>query len=235
MKHCPPNLGFMDHYEDWREKRINKLISLVGGKEWFKGKTVLELACGYGHVGSELQELGANVTFAEGRLEYHKEIKARAKEGSEILLIDNDRPWKLDKIFDLVIYWGILYHLENWERDLRTVIDHGSLICFETCCLDPVDPGGVTLFTPAVQQYAPVHIIKESGFDQAIHGIGSYPPASHIERIITEAGGAYTRYDDADLNSGRHDYSWKSGERQHFLPFWRRYWMITNKKYEKEY
>jgi hypothetical protein len=33
-------------YVNWRNTRITKLVSILG-KEWFMGKTVLEVGCGH--------------------------------------------------------------------------------------------------------------------------------------------------------------------------------------------
>ena len=54
------------NYIEWRRTRIEKVESLFG-KDFFKGKKMLELGCAMGHTGRHFEELGATVTFAEGR------------------------------------------------------------------------------------------------------------------------------------------------------------------------
>jgi 2-polyprenyl-3-methyl-5-hydroxy-6-metoxy-1,4-benzoquinol methylase len=109
-------------YPKWALVRVAKLISIFGA-EWFNGKTVLELACGLGLVGQELQKYGAKVTFTEGRSEYLNEIIQHAN-GSEVYQIDQDEPWDFGRKFDLVLHWGVLYHLQGWNRDLKTALNH---------------------------------------------------------------------------------------------------------------
>jgi len=204
-------------YPLWRENRIKKLVEIVGGESWFKGKSVLELACGFGHIGAALKEMGAEVTFAEGREEYFKFIKDHAKD-SKVLLIDQDQPnrWELDQTFDLVIHWGVLYHLEFWKRDLIRALKFGKQVCLETEVIDSYDP------------HAVIHRREAAGFDQAIYGLGCFPSPAHIERILEENDATFVRYDDKELDSDYHNYSWKAtgtDDSEH-KPGRRRFWMI---------
>ena len=125
---------FKGHYIKWRETRINKLVSILG-KDWFKGKTVLECACGLGHIGEEIMKLGAVVTFAEGREIFVRETKKRLP-NAEVILLDQDTDWNLNRKFDLIIHWGLLYHLDNWKQDLANTVKHADIICFETVVMD---------------------------------------------------------------------------------------------------
>tara|TARA_B100000131_G_scaffold316994_1_gene358151 strand:+ start:264 stop:1352 length:1089 start_codon:yes stop_codon:yes gene_type:complete len=203
-------------YPLWRKNRIKKLIEIVGGEDWFKGKSVLELACGFGHIGAELKKLGADVTFAEGRTEYAEYIKEQA-EDSTIIFIDQDKPWELDTTFDLIIHWGVLYHLTNWERDLTTALKFGKQVCLETEVLDSPDDHAVTQRS-------------EVGWDQAMHGMGTFPSAAYVERILAENGASFVRYDDEELDSDYHKYSWQpstSDDPAEYKKGLRRFWMIS--------
>ena len=171
------------YYKEWRRTRIAKLTTILGGEGWFKGKEVLELAAGYGHIGLELKELGANVTFTDGRELHVTEIKLRV-ERSPVILLDQDREWNLNKKFDLIIHWGVLYHLDQWQRDLQTTMQHGDLICLESEIADTTDPN----WDPR---------IIEGWYDGALGDktivgspgrmpIGSRPSAEHVEKIIQE-------------------------------------------------
>jgi hypothetical protein len=43
-------MSFKGHYNNWRKTRIDKILSIFD-KEFFKGKTVLELGAGHGDFG----------------------------------------------------------------------------------------------------------------------------------------------------------------------------------------
>ena len=196
---------FQGHFIRWREVRINKLISILG-KDWFKGKSILELACGYGHIGKSLKELGAIVTQTEGNPEYAKVAEA--------IVLDQDKEWDLKREFDLVIHWGILQHLDNWRRDLQTAIRHGRIITLDTECVDFDDP------------MAEIKV-NENWYDGAMNKIGTRASVAAIEKCIADLGCTFKRYDDSGLDVEYHKYSWKEGEyKNDWKSTLRRFWMI---------
>ncbi|TXJ11000.1 hypothetical protein [Brachyspira aalborgi] len=70
------NYYFQDHYEYWRAKRIVAIVEHYG-ENFFKGKKILELGCGYGDIGKVLISIGAEVIFCEGREEHINILKRR--------------------------------------------------------------------------------------------------------------------------------------------------------------
>lgn len=202
---------FKDHYVKWRENRIAKILKIFS-ENFFQNKTILELAAGHGHVGESFLKLGSRVTFAEGRQEHIKQLKEKFPE-SEIIHLNQDEVWNLDKKFDIVIHWGVLYHLNNWQQDLSSALAHANLIFLESEVSDSDDP--------AFDQK-----VSESGYDQAINQTGSRPSANFIEKIILEAGGKFTRYDDNELNSDFHSYDWKVENTKSWRSGLRRFWII---------
>ena len=76
MKHYKGIRLFGGHYEEWRETRIAKLISIFG-EDFFKGKDILELGCGFGEIGEKFIELGSAVTLCDARREHLDEVKRR--------------------------------------------------------------------------------------------------------------------------------------------------------------
>ena len=204
--------NFLGHYSDWRHKRISKLVDLMGGEEWFKGKTVLELGCGYGHIGRYLQSLGATVTFAEGRKEYLDKIKYFSRDDSRVIHIDNEEEWNLDETFDLIIHWGLLYHLKAWKEDLTRTIARGKIVCLDTVVYD------------SDTEY--VYHKDELGYDQALLGVGSNPSPVSIENVLDQLGVEYTRHDCETMDSNIHEYSWASGTRKRWHCALRRFWLI---------
>ena len=104
------------NYIEWRRTRIEKVESLFG-KDFFKGKKMLELGCAMGHTGRHFEELGATVTFAEGRPEIVETID-KINPDSKIIQLDQEHEWDLGERFDIIIHWGVLYHLDHWKEDL---------------------------------------------------------------------------------------------------------------------
>ena len=207
---------FKTHYIPWRESRINKIVSIFG-KEFFNNKTMLELAAGHGDTGHYFYNLGSIVTFADGNEGHLVKIK-KTNPDSTVLHIDQDKEWNLNKQFDIVVHWGVLYHLDNWQKDLKTAIEHGKIIFLETEVCDSNDP------TFEIKT-------SESGYDQAVNGIGSRPSAAMVEGCINETGANYVRYDDADINAEYHKYDWKVNDTKEWTSGQRRFWIIRNEVY----
>ena len=86
---------FSGHYDAWQKSRIDKIISIIG-QEFFKDKTMLELGCGHGYIGKYFQDIGADVTFAEGRPEHIDSIKLRMPDAKTVLL-NQENNWDLEK------------------------------------------------------------------------------------------------------------------------------------------
>ncbi|KKL75414.1 hypothetical protein LCGC14_2055140 [marine sediment metagenome] len=189
---------FSGHYNEWRKTRIAKLVSIFG-KDFFDGKDILELGCGWGDIGEKFIEMGATVTFCDVRQEHLDEVKKRMP-NSITHMIDQDQPWNLDKKFDFVIHTGVLYHLSNWKQDLLCTLKHSNLIFLETV----VSNNRSDSFEKTQ---------KENGWDQSPHNISKRPSAAYIEKFLTEQGVSFERYDDADINAYFHRYDWVVGGR----------------------
>jgi SAM-dependent methyltransferase len=186
---------FEGTYDGWRTNRINKLIQVLG-EDYFKGKSVLELACGYGHTGKHLREvLGANLTFAEGDGDFIESIKGNNPD-SEVIQLDQDKPWDLEKKFDAIIHWGVLYHLDDWQQDLECALKHTDVIFLESEVADSDDPTYEYKFD------------DHEGYDQALNTKATRASASFIESVLEKNGFKYTRYDDVDINCENHRYDW---------------------------
>lgn len=209
------SIKFGAHYTDWREVRIKKIIQILG-KDSFKGKTLLELGCGYGDIGREFEKLGAIVTYAEGRKE-HLDMVKKLYPKAHTVLLDQDAHWEFDKKFDIIIHMGVLYHLENWKEDLTRTLKHSDLVVLESQVID------------SLSDKCEIRMDEfNTGDDQALHGIAVRTSAPHIEKHITELGATFTRYDDSDLNSPPHIYNWTSTltGRNIYNMLGRRFWII---------
>jgi predicted RNA methylase len=203
---------FGDHYNTWRQVRVQKVESIFG-KEFFKGKTILELACGYGDIGMHFDSLGAKVTFAEGRQE-HIDIFKKRYPDKEIIQLNQEFPWDLKRKFDIVIHWGVLYHIDNWQQDLSCVVKHTNLIFLESEVCDS-DNEDLDLKPEASDRY-----------DQELGKFASRPSANNVEKNLKQLGYKYTRYDDADLNSGFHVYDWEVKNTDTWYHGLRRFWVV---------
>ena len=204
------------HYVNWRETRINKIISIFG-KEFFNGKTILELGAGHGHIGNYFRTLGAQMTISDGRPEHVEKMKV-SLDGVDVFLLDQENQWNLNKKFDVVIHWGVLYHIDNWKEDLQTAICHGNIIFLESEVCDSNDPN------------IEIKVQESDSYDQAFNAtnIGSRPSASMIEQIISGTGSTFIRYDDADINSDTHIYNWVVQNTNQAPNGQRRFWIIKN-------
>jgi SAM-dependent methyltransferase len=204
---------FDGHYVDWRKKRIDKLVSILG-HDFFKEATILELGCGYGHVGKYfIDTYNSDVTFCEGSSRNVRGFK-KVNPDKELIILDQDTRYNLKKKFDLIIHWGVLYHLKNWKQDLRYCLNHSNLISLETETMD------------SDKLHHKLKRKENSANDQAINGIGVRVPATVIEKHLSSLGCTYTRYDDEDLNSKDHRYDWEVTNSKKTGCVFRRFWMV---------
>ena len=185
---------FSGHYDEWRMKRINKIVSLLG-EDFFKDKEVLELGCGWGDVGLYFENLGAKLTFADAREEHLSEVRKHSPEAS-VIQVDQDKNWNLEKKFDLIIHMGVLYHLANWKQDLRCALKHSDLMILESIVANDES-----------DSYEYINN-EPKGYDQAFNKIGCRPSAAYIEKELADMNYKFTRFDTSDMNSDVHEYDW---------------------------
>jgi SAM-dependent methyltransferase len=203
---------FGGHYDDWRRVRIQKIESIFS-KEYFKDKTILELGCGYGDIGMHFVQLGAQVTFAEGRQEHIDVFKQRYPD-IEIIQLNQEYPWNLNKKFDIIIHWGVLYHLDKWQQDLSCAAKHTNLMFLETEVCDSDD------------EDIDLKVEPSDRYDQEIGRFASKPSANNVEKNLKQLGYKFTRYDDSDLNSGFHEYNWEVKNTELWRNGLRRFWVV---------
>ncbi len=175
-------------FNDWRVKRVKKLEYILS-RDWLKGKNVLELGCGYGNVGLYLKSLGSNVTFADARQEALDVVKQKDPEANTVIL-NQEEKWFLGRRFDLVLHFGLLYNLDNWEQDLECTIQHAGFVALETAVSRYAGP-----FTAKI--VAPNYPHKLYG---PYSGRGTLVSSVNIEHVFNRLGADYHRYDHKDLN-----------------------------------
>jgi hypothetical protein len=217
---------FGGFFNEWRVKRVNKLVTLLGA-DWFKDKKVLELGCAFGNVGFYLESLGAKVTFSDGRQESLDIVKLKDPSAKTILL-DQDTNWNINETFDLIVHFGISYHLDNWQQDLVNAINHAQYVVYETA---------VNKFSNDIE-----FKIKDYKYSHKYHGplnsLGSLPSVSMTEAIFKDKQVNYTRYDGEDLNHEGMLYNLKATKEYKptsndiiYLNSWHNPWGCGGRKY----
>jgi len=198
-------------YGAWRERRIARIIEHYG--PWFfRDKTLVELACGYGDIGRVFESLGAKVTYAEPRQEHLAVIKDRYP-AAHTVEWDAEKDWTLGQ-FDVCFHMGLLYHVDKWEENLRAAAQNCHHMVLETEVMDSIDPLACKK-------------IDEAGPDQSIHGKGSRPSPANVERVLRDVGMRFCICNDHRLDSGSHRYSWTHQLDDSTNQGARRFWFCT--------
>jgi 2-polyprenyl-3-methyl-5-hydroxy-6-metoxy-1,4-benzoquinol methylase len=191
------NDPFHEDYNLWRINRVKKMESVLG-RDWFRGKKILELACGAANIGAYFQSLGAHVTVADARQDYLD--LAKKKYNLKTLYINQEEPWVLSEKYDLIIHFGVLYHLDNWCQDLRSAVSNTDMMFLESAVANTNDPNFE-------------HKLKEDRSDgqNSYSGVATVVSADNIEKQLKELNCQFQRYDDIDLdmpNRRLYQYSW---------------------------
>ncbi|MAF95195.1 MAG: hypothetical protein CMM60_05530, partial [Rhodospirillaceae bacterium] len=111
---------FGPHYVEWRMKRIDKILELFGF-DYFDGKRILELGGGHGDIGAFFAELGAEVLCLEGKqtnADFAK-LKHRKIKNFKCVQCNLEKDFEKFGRFDLIINFGLLYHIKNVEQHLQ--------------------------------------------------------------------------------------------------------------------
>lgn len=204
---------FSDHYEYWRAKRITAIVEHYG-EEWFKGKKILELGCGYGDIGFVLGTLGAEIIFAEGRKENCDILRERFPNNRIYQVnLENEWPFAEDEKFDMILHLGLLYHLDNFEFSLQKCAQTANHLVIETEVCDSNDENFVLKIDENSQSY-----------DQSLIGKGSRPSAEFLEKIFLQLGFKFERVKDTRCNALFHRYDWPVKNTKTWEGGLRRFW-----------
>ncbi len=220
LSYLANDYGLFHHtYEDWRLKRINKLLAIYG-LDYFKGKKVLELAGGHCDIGAFLADIGADVLCLEGRAQnvQFASLKHRRLRTLKIVEFNLEEDFSSFGHFDLIIHFGLLYHLKNVDKHLENCFGMTNDLILETVVLNSLDPLGIIYCDERT------HVDEE-----ALEGVGCRPSPFYVERIAEQNGFETIRYFDADLNSGAGQfyYDWEHkndgnpGDNFRMRQFWR--------------
>ena len=197
-----------------------------------QNKEVVEFGSAHGQIARHLLMRGASVFACEGNPLNFSMLSDRLskKENVKAVLLDNDTVWShhFDGVrFDLSVHWGLLYHLYNWEQDLKLTCRSSKLVCLESEVFDTNSN-----HIPS-ERY-------ETGLDQSLNGHARIPQENMIERIFHEENMTFRRFDDCDLNVemkwGLLKYDWVSGDENDVAQgepqfFKRRFWIASSSDY----
>jgi len=183
---------FVGHYVEWQKNRIAAIEAFFGAF-FFEGKTLLELGCGYGDIGKHFESIGTTVIFSDGRPEHLAHIKNN-NVNAKVLLLDLDKDTIPGK-FDIIFHMGVLYHLKEFVRSVENACRACSTLVLESEVCDSDDPSYVIYR-------------DESGYDQAMNGVGVRPSPACVESALSGCGMKFTRFSGSSCNSGHHVYDW---------------------------
>ncbi|MDB4336155.1 methyltransferase domain-containing protein [Synechococcus sp. AH-603-M21] len=165
----PDNAFNSNSYKEVNRKRIEHLASLDIS---FKQKTVLELGSGPGDLTQYFLSKGAYVTSIDGREENIRESHKKFKDNhrwSGFVYDLEEQMAPLDVQYDVIIAYGIMYHLSDPKKFLRRIKNiNADLFLLSTCvtsefCID--------------DELSDLNLVKEPSSDgtQSLHGMGCRP------------------------------------------------------------
>ena len=171
------------------------------GVDFFNGKRILEVGGGHGDIGAFFADLGSDVLCLDGRLQNVNFAKLKHWKIPHIRFeqFNLERDFSCFGTFELLINFGLVYHLRNVEAHLKICFATADDIVIESVVCDSTDPHKITFRDERPE-------IDE----EALEGTGSRPSPFYIERLANENGFEFTRYFTADLNFGKQFcYDWK--------------------------
>jgi hypothetical protein len=203
------------YHRDWQQKRVNFIVSLLPNG-CFKNSTLLELGPFNGCIGNEFSKHGASVTCIEGRQENVERIKAYFPH-LNVLQADLDTPEWTWGTYDVIVHWGVLYHLQNHHRQsLINSINHCKILLLESVVHDYHEPM--------------LYYHTENGIDQSLTNVGGCPTTTYVERILDDSGAYYRRIMSTQLDAHPHCYSWKEQNTNKPDRYKRRMWIVIRKE-----
>ena len=204
---------FSGHYADWTIKRVRRIIQQYGAN-FFAGKRILDLGCGYGHVGSLFAHLGATVVYADARGEFAEAVLKKDPNGT-FIQADLDNEFPFEGPFDLILNVGLLYHLSNVKAFLKNCCHATTQMVLETEVCNSADPN-LILFVDEDSQY----------YDQSFNAKGSRPSPAYVEQCLQELGCSVEPLVDDSCNSGFHSYNWAVDDSTKFDHGLRKLWFV---------
>lgn len=179
----------------YRESQLTRLMNLFAhvDLERWKGMRVLEVGAGLGALGDVLRQLGFDVTHSDGRPEH---VEGMKKRGRKAFVLDLDSTG-VDTAgdFDLILSFGVLYHLAEPENFLLSCGKKAKVLLLETSVCDRNEPVIQWIDEPGGWR----------GTDQALRTRACRPSPSWVENVCRQAG--FTSIRDVSSSVG----NWRIG------------------------
>jgi SAM-dependent methyltransferase len=162
------------HFTEARQAFLRRL--LPGLREGLALRTALDAGCGVGHFSELLREMGFRVVAFDVRPENVEEAQRRFP-AIEFRVADaEDSGVQRVGTFDVVLCFGLLYHLENPFRAVRNLhAMTGKLLLIESVCIPDPRPLVMLLEEPTTE-------------DQSVQRIAFYPTESCVVKMCYRAG-----------------------------------------------
>jgi hypothetical protein len=231
---CPGPFDYQ--YREWTRKRLLFLVQSLG-EDWFLGKKIMEVGSGHGLAVRTLVRMGASPAsvVTDVRSEYVDQLRSyKSNPEAEVVnayVMDQNEEWSWNDMdigkYDLIIHWGVHYHLTDWRRDLRCALKYAPLISLETDLCELDDP-----------EYEAVK--WEQGGDQAPSEHATVVSQPRLENYLKTLPCTFERLDGdsvAGCGVGSMIYNWKPNpipdepdysptNSKYFVPGRRRFYMI---------
>ena len=165
----------LPHY---RESELSRLANMFAhlDVQSMAGARILEVGAGLGRLGDAFRTLGFDVTSSDARQEYVDRMRGR---GCRAVLLDLDRDdLRSAGEFDVILAFGVLYHLSEPERFLHNCAATAKTLLLESCVSDNADA-----VCPFIDERT-----GWMGQDQAANRRGCRPSPSWVETTCRDAG-----------------------------------------------
>jgi SAM-dependent methyltransferase len=162
------------NYRDSELTRLLNLFAHIDASRW-QGMRVLEVGAGYGRIGEVFEQLGFDVTSTDGRAEHVERMNSK---GRRAHVLDLDQGEDLTGGYDLVLAFGVLYHLSRPDSFIKRCGEAAKVLVLETVVCD--DLGAV--LRPVTEPSG------WRGKDQALHHLGCRPSPLWVEECCRTAG-----------------------------------------------
>jgi SAM-dependent methyltransferase len=142
-------------------------------------RTALDPGCGVGYFSALLRDMGFDVSAFDARLQNVEEARRRHPGITfSIANIEDPAPQKLGQ-FDLVLCFGLLYHLENPMRAFRNLRAlTGKLLLVESAAIPEQKPALYLRDDPEIE-------------DQGVHCFAAYPTEGALHKMAYRSGFSY--------------------------------------------
>ena len=184
-------------FEQYKSKRIKKIESIFG-RNWFAGKSILDVGTAHGDMGIHFLKRGSLVLFSDVREEHLQDVRNTLAPMSivpDTIKLDTNHYYDLKRRFDLILHLGVLQNVPNWKQDLECAMSHTNNMILD-CMVVPQE--GYETHTSVSDDkfvnkpefpYAGVHAEMPSFTQEA------------VEKHLTSIGCKYLRLDDEELNT----------------------------------